>query len=220
MTKKLHLFLLCAFALLFGSASAQNYVKVTSAPADWSGDYLIVYEDGSVALNGGLTDKLDKVANTVEVNIANDKIEATDAMKAAQITIVNNGDNYTLQSASGFYFGQTSNANGLASSKTTQYTNTLSLNEDGTVNVISSGGAYLRYNFSKDQTRFRYYKSSTYTQQKAITLYKYEDAEGAVTVTAPSIKGKKTFVETLSVTLVAGEGAEVRYTLDGTTPIN
>ena len=218
MTKKLHLFLLCTFALLFGSASAQNYVKVTSAPADWSGDYLIVYEDGSVALNGGLTDKLDKVANTVEVNIANDKIEATDAMKAAQITIVNNGDNYTLQSASGFYFGQTSNANGLASSKTTKYTNTLSLNEDGTVNVISSGGAYLRYNFSKDQTRFRYYKSSTYTQQKAITLYKYEDAEGAVTVTAPSIKGKKTFVETLSVTLVAGEGAEVRYTLDGTTP--
>ncbi|MBQ5826717.1 MAG: chitobiase/beta-hexosaminidase C-terminal domain-containing protein [Bacteroidaceae bacterium] len=218
MTKKLHLFLLCAFALLFGSVSAQNYVKVTSAPADWSGDYLIVYEDGSVALNGGLTDKLDKVANTVEVNIANDKIEATDAMKAAQITIVNNGDNYTLQSASGFYFGQTSNANGLASSKTTKYTNTLSLNEDGTVNVISSGGAYLRYNFSKDQTRFRYYKSSTYTQQKAITLYKYEDAEGAVTVTAPSIKGKKTFVETLSVTLVAGEGAEVRYTLDGTTP--
>ncbi len=218
MTKKLHLFLLCAFALLFGSASAQNYVKVTSAPADWSGDYLIVYEDGSVALNGGLTDKLDKVANTVEVNIANDKIEATDAMKAAQITIVNNGDNNTLQSASGFYFGQTSNANGLASSKTTKYTNTLSLNEDGTVNVISSGGAYLRYNFSKDQTRFRYYKSSTYTQQKAITLYKYEDAEGTVTVTAPSIKGKKTFVETLSVTLVAGEGAEVRYTLDGTTP--
>lgn len=218
MTKKLHLFLLCAFALLFGSVSAQNYVKVTSAPADWSGDYLIVYEDGSVALNGGLTDKLDKVANTVEVNIANDKIEATDAMKAAQITIVNNGDNYTLQSASGFYFGQTSNANGLASSKTTQYTNTLSLNADGTVNVISSGGAYLRYNFSKDQTRFRYYKSSTYTQQKAITLYKYEDAEGTVTVTAPSIKGKKTFVETLSVTLVAGEGAEVRYTLDGTTP--
>ena len=34
---------------------AQSYVKVTTAPADWEGDYLIVYETNSVAFNGGLS---------------------------------------------------------------------------------------------------------------------------------------------------------------------
>lgn len=218
MMKSLRTLLLCTFSLLFSGMSAQNYVKVTSEPADWSGDYLIVYEDGSLALNGGLSDNLDAVSNYVEVNIANEKIAATDAMKAAQVTIEKDGDNYTLQSASGLYFGQTSNKNGLLSNASTKYANTLSLNEDGSVNVVS-GGAYLRYNATANQTRFRYYKSSTYTAQKAISLYKYEEAAGVVTVTAPAIKGKKTFVETVSVTLTAAEGAKICYTLDGTDPV-
>ena len=146
-----------------------HYVKVTSAPTDWSGTYLIVYESGNVAFDGGLQ-ALDAVGNTVNVNISDNKIEADDATNAASFTINASGH---IQSASGYYIGQTSNANGLKSNKTTKYTNTLSLDSNGTVNIVS-GGAYLRYNAASDQTRFRYYKSSSYTNQKAIALYKLQ----------------------------------------------
>lgn len=151
------------------NTETKYYVKVTSAPTDWSGTYLIVYEDGKIAFDGSLT-TFDAVKNTVAVTIKDGKIEATDAMKASQFTINASGH---ILSASGYYIGQTSNANGLKSNKTTTYTNTFSLNTDGTVNVIS-GGAYLRYNATSGQERFRYYKSSTYTGQEAIVLYKLQ----------------------------------------------
>lgn len=151
------------------NTETKYYVKVTSAPTDWSGTYLIVYEDGKIAFDGNLT-TLDAVKNTVDVTIEDGKIEATDAMKARQFTINASGH---IQSASGYYIGQTSDTNGLKSNKTTSYTNTFSLNTDGTVNVVS-GGAYLRYNATSGQERFRYYKSSSYTGQEAISLYKLQ----------------------------------------------
>ena len=40
----------------------ETYEKVTSAPSDWSGEYLIVYEGGKVAFNGNLT-SLDAASN-------------------------------------------------------------------------------------------------------------------------------------------------------------
>lgn len=154
-----------------GSGSTTKYyVKVTSQPADWNGTYLIVYETGKVAFDGSRT-TLDAVGNKKAVTITDSKIEATDEMKAISFEI--KGGN-TVQSASGYYIGQTTNANGLKSNKTTTYNHTFSINADGSANLIS-GGAYLRYNSNSDQTRFRYFKSSTYTAQKAIALYKLED---------------------------------------------
>ena len=77
---------------------------------------------------------------------------------------------YTIQSKSGYYIGQTSDANGLQSSTSTSYAHTLSFT-DGAFTAVS-GGAYLRYNSASNQLRFRYYKSGSYTGQKAIQLYK------------------------------------------------
>ena len=171
-------FLLSIFAVMLAvfSVQAQSYVKVTSAPSDWSGDYLIVYEAGKVAFDGSRT-TLDAASNTITVAISNGEIEATDAINKAKFTIAKSGNSYTIKSASGYYVGQSSNANGLKSSKTTTYNNALSINADGSVNFVS-GGAYLRYNASSGQYRFRYYKSSSYTGQKAIALYKYTEAAG------------------------------------------
>lgn len=149
-----------------------SYVKVTSTPSDWSGDYLIVYEAGKVAFDGGL-EKLDAVKNTIAVAISNNEIEANATTNAAKFTIDSNG---CIQSASGFYIGTTSNANTLNTNKTTKYTNTLTVKSNGEVDIKSSGGAYLRYNAASDQCRFRYYKSSSYTNQKAICLYKFVEA--------------------------------------------
>lgn len=148
------------------------YVKVTEAPADWSGTYLIVYEDGLVAFNGGLS-KLDAVANTISVTIDNNAIAASDETNTAAFTIAKSGNGYTVKSASGYYIGQTSNANGMASSTSTTYVNTISINNDSSINFVSSS-AYLRFNAASNQMRFRYYKSSSYSGQKAIQLYKLQ----------------------------------------------
>ena len=81
-------------------AGGTHFVKVTSAPSDWSGTYLIVYETGKLALNGSLS-KLDGAGNYSSVSISNNEIEATDAMKAIAFTVEKSGTSYTIKSASG-----------------------------------------------------------------------------------------------------------------------
>ena len=157
-----------------------KYVKVTSTDALTSGQYLIVYEDGNVAFDGGL-ETLDAASNTISVTIANNEIAVTNATAAAEFTIdVTAG---TIKSASGYYIGRTGDSNGMNSSLTEAYTNTLSIDADGNAVIVSSEGAYLRYNANSGQYRFRYFKSSSYTGQKAIQLYKKVEAEQPITVT-------------------------------------
>ena len=158
---------------------SSSFVKVTSAPSDWSGTYLIVYEAGKVAFNGAAT-SLDSVSNTVTVTINSGKISATDTLKKSTFTIAKSGSSYTIKSASGYYIGSTSDKNNLLSNKTTKYTNTISLNSDGSVHIVSSGKAVLRYNASSGQYRFRYYKSGSYSNQKAICLYQLVETAGTV----------------------------------------
>ena len=50
---------------------AVTYTKVTEAPSDWSGRYLIVYEGGSLAFDGSLS-ALDAVNDYRAVEIEND----------------------------------------------------------------------------------------------------------------------------------------------------
>ncbi len=147
---------------------------MTEDQEDWSGTYLIVYEDAGKVFDGSLT-KFDAVSNYQTFDIVDGKIEATDEVKVVAFTIEKSGDVYTIKSESGYYIGHTANANKLSASESTQYTNTITMNEDGTVNIICSGGGYLRFNagsVAQSGDRFRYYKSSTYTGQKAIALYK------------------------------------------------
>ncbi len=154
------------------------FEKVTSAPSDWSGSYLIVYEAGKVAFNGALT-TFDAVSNTVGITINNGTITVTTTLKDAMFTIAKSGSSYTIKSASGYYIGNTADSNKLNSSTSTKYTNTITLNSDGSVQIVGSGKSVLRYNSASDQLRFRYYKSSTYTAQKAIHLYKLTETAGS-----------------------------------------
>ena len=158
--------------------TGDKYVKVTSTTGLTSGQYLIVYEEGSVAFNGGL-ETLDAVGNTIEVTLNNNAIAVTDATAAAEFTIDMIAG--TIKSASGFYIGQTSDANGMKTSTTEAYENAISIGEDG-ANIVSSS-AHLRYNSASNQTRFRYYKSASYTDQKAIQLYKKEATPTGPTIT-------------------------------------
>ena len=153
-----------------GTSSSGDYEKVASALNEWSGEYLIVCEDENVAFNGGLT-TLDAANNYIPVDISNGTIIANETTNAAKFTIAPTEGGYSIKSASGYYIGNTSNSNNLSSSQSTIYSNSIDYNNNN-INIISSGGSYLRYNSASEQNRFRYYKSSSYTGQKAIQLYK------------------------------------------------
>ena len=152
-----------------GTGGSGNYEKVTTASTDWSGEYLIVYEEASKAFNGGL-ETLDVTSNTISVTIQNQVIASNATTDAAKFTIAEMSGGYSVKAASGKYIGRSSNSNGMNTSDS-PLANTLSI-DNGNVNVVGSGGAYLRYNATSGQERFRYFKSDTYTSQKAIQLYK------------------------------------------------
>ena len=158
-------------AVFAADPTPQTYKKVTQAPEDWSGTYLIVSEGGEAAFDSSLT-KIDVSNNYKTVKIAEGTIKTTETIA---VTIEKMADgNYSIKGANGKYIYQTSDANGLKTgAKATA--NTIALNADGTVDIVS-GGAHLRFNKNSDQMRFRYFKSATYTRQQAITLYKLDAA--------------------------------------------
>ena len=152
-------------------ASDGDYIKVTSAPDDWTGTYLIVYESGSLAMNGGLT-TLDASGNSIAVTITDDKIAANSTNDAASFNIASDDEGgWTIKSKSGYYIGSTKDANELNSSTSISYTNTLSLDVDKNA-VIQGESSIMRYNKTSGQERFRYFKAATYTVQQPIALYK------------------------------------------------
>ena len=147
-----------------------DYVKVTSTDDITDGIYLIVYEDGGLAFNGGLT-TLDATSNTISVTITNNTIAGSETVDAAAFTI--NAEAGSIKSTSGYYIGKTANSNGLNSSKTEVYTNSFEISEGNAI-IKSSGNPTLQYNKNSGQERFRYFTS---TSQQPIALYKKVVAE-------------------------------------------
>ena len=172
MKQKIH-FLLCLLMLFVGATQAEAqtyYEKVTSTAGITSGQYLIVYETGNVAFNGGL-ETLDAVSNTIAVTIKDGKIQASEATEAAEFTI--DTTNGKLKSKSGKYIGVSDNSNGLKQADdATTYTNSFSVDnsKNAVIAAVFSGSTMsLRYNKANNQERFRYYKNAG---QEAIQLYK------------------------------------------------
>ena len=144
------------------------YRKVTSALADYSGEYLIVYENK--ALNGALT-TLDAENNYIDVAIEDNAIKYTEELHNSSFTIEAYSDGYSIKSQSGYYIGNDTSSNKLSSSQTTKFVNYISFNGEQ-VDVISNGH-HLAFNNASNQLRFRYYKSDSSVQSN-ISLYRLE----------------------------------------------
>lgn len=163
------------------STGSGDYVKVTQTPGDWSGTYLIVYEDAGYIFDGSLT-TFDGTSNYQAVTISNHTISAAQGDDYC-FTISPSGNGYAIEGISGKYIGHSSNSNGLTTSATA-LVNRLSLTSGGDANIIGTGGAYLRFNNTSGQNRFRYYKSSTYSNQQPIALYRKDGAAGVTCYTS------------------------------------
>ena len=151
------------------SGGVGGYEKVASTDEITNGDYLIVCENNGVVFNGALT-TLDATGNTVGVTITGNVIASSTELDAALFTITAKTGGYSIKSVSGYYIGNTGDVNALKSSQNDEYVNMISFT-DGNADIVSNS-SHLRYNASSGQTRFRYFKSSTYTNQQAIQLYK------------------------------------------------
>ena len=167
------------------------FVKVTGEQEDWSGDYLIVNEDKSVAFDGSSVQ--DKSGNYKEVTITDQGIEANAATLGIRFTVAPSGGAYTIQGQDGKYIGRSASSNGLDILETPA-TNTIKYYAAGKcIDITGSGSYLLRFNVSYG---FRYYKTGA---QKDIQLYKLngtmpgpvtpEPGEMNVTVTTGSASG-------------------------------
>ena len=141
-----------------------TWEKVTEAQEDWSGQYLIVYEKGSLIMDGSLS-ALDKEGNKVDVTITDGKIVGDYAKYAFTIAPMTGG--WSVQSASGKYISGKSGKNKIITGSTPEL-NTITF-ADGNVK-IASNNTTLQYNAAATNgTRFHYYKSEN---QQPVALYK------------------------------------------------
>ena len=147
-----------------------EYVKLTETLTDYSGEYLIVYEEGSRAFNGGLEESLlNDNDNYISITISDDVIQATDEVENARFIVAKVDGGYSIQSASGLYIGRSADSNGMDIEQT--YNADLVNTFPNCSTIRGKGEADIQYNnntYPSQQNRFRYYASSLNT----IALYK------------------------------------------------
>lgn len=173
------------------------YKKVTSTAEITDGNYLIVYEGAYVAFDGSL-ETLDAKYNNVEVELDDEYATAKEnAAFTINVTGENNGiTTFSIKSYSGkFIGGVNASTNGMTVSDNA-VANTINI-DDNKDAVIVSNGAYMRFNANSDQKWFRYFKSTTYTNQKAIQLYK-EVTPFTLTINSKFTDGNGNYFATIS----------------------
>lgn len=150
-----------------GGESTPKFVKVTSAPADWSGQYLIVFGTNAHAT---LSSK-DLVATVTNLNIDDDEIDSTSDLDKAIMTVAKNGEKYVMTYPDGKYFSMAKNSSGSSASKfdlSFEYTSS-----GVKISGVVSGTTYILYSNSNGGNYFRCYTDKTGTAGYTLpTLYK------------------------------------------------
>lgn len=200
-----------------------SYVQVRNSSEITSGDYMITYDNYSAAMDGSLGPeskgnmKMDQASNYIPVEPRKGRIRNNE-------TNYNSRFNYNgeyLKSASGYNIGRTSNTtNGLNVNNLTA--NKANLTYDTKSHVYGSADPKpeLKFNTTKNVTRFNFYTSETASSQQDITLYKYnENASYDVHLVSIAVSGQR---ESFPINSAFEFGGVITATYsDGTTsPIN
>ncbi len=187
------------------------YIKVLNDQTDWSGEYLIVYENDSVVFDGG-RETLDQAHNVIKnVALNGGVVKAKQSLDAAKIIIEKSGDGYTLKTADGTYIGPLSTGNGITTGTADIHTITL---VDGALTITGSTGKVLTFNSTnnKDNYRFRYYTNA----QKPVALYKHIDANiNSAQVSVGADLSIRYGTEITTAEDLSNYTLEMRFTIDG-----
>lgn len=176
------------------AGETKTYTKVTTAPTDWSGTYIIVYENGAegYASNGtksgytavSITDGKATAKNTTETLV---DFEISKMANEGEYSIqVNGGDN------NGKYIGRTSgNKGGEIFFLDSETANKLSMDGSNVKIECSSPDRTYVLRFNSGSSCFRYYLSG----QQAIQLYKLDTSSTPTEPDVPVHEGKHTYGE-------------------------
>ena len=152
----------------FVQPSSYSYIKVTSQPSDWSGDYLLVYENSTTSAY--VWTGVNATNCYTEKTIANNTIDDGDLVS---ITVASMSGGYSIRvnggTNTGKYISGTSGSNTI-NFQNTATANTLGYESNGI--TITSNTSVMRFNKESNAMLFRYYKSSSYTSQQPVQLYK------------------------------------------------
>lgn len=158
--------------------SEPAYIKIENEQTDWSGTYLIVCESQGVVFDGSRSN-IDSTLNYKKISISNNKIESNNVTDAMTFTISSITNGYSVRSKSGLYIGNTQDKNLIETSTEKAILNTISYNADNGVYIKGSKKATdyaIRYYYSKNGSRFRYY---SYSNSLPIQLYKLNQTSSA-----------------------------------------
>ena len=154
-----------------------TYVKVTSAPADWAGRYLLVLENGA---NAKVWGGKDAAGSYVSATVKDSRIQYASGMAILEVSAISGG--WAVRIAEGWNKG--SYISGSSGSNKTNFGTTPSPNSlefTGGSAKITSNTSVMRFN--KDADMFRYYKSSSYSSQQPVQLYRADSFTPGPTVT-------------------------------------
>jgi endonuclease I len=149
-----------------GSANNGDYAKMATAPTDWSGEYVLLYENS--ATSAYVWTGIDAVNSYEEKTIANASVSG-EGLVSLIIAPMDGGYSIRVNGGTnnGKYIYGTADNNKLNFSNNPM-ANTLAFGTNGV--TITSNTSVMRFN--NNDKRFRYYKSTTYNQQQPVQLYK------------------------------------------------
>ena len=152
-----------------GDDADRYYEKVTSAPADWSGKYLLVNETAAKALSAISTTST-KYGVGTDVAISNEKITATDALTACQVEISNataTSGAYVMMFGGKYLTWTSGNSLNVATEETKNTNWSISLS-DGNAVIVNSQDSSRKIFWNQQSPRFACYDT---TNQSPVQLY-------------------------------------------------
>ena len=205
-------------------SNTPQYEKVTSALADWSGEYLLVCENQNLALSAISTTST-KYGIGAAVTISNGKIMSsttTDSYKLVIAAATGGGSGYTIKLGSNYlYWGS---GNSLATNASE------SDNSRWTITSGATSGNWIITNVKQTtreiwyntlSPRFACYESKTESTAgyAPVQLYKLSSSSAASVATPTFSVAEGTYNAAQSVTIsCATSGVSIYYTTDGSTP--
>ena len=190
------------------------WLLVTDASDLVAGDQIVVAaSEANVALS---TNQKSNNRGQVEVTKSGNSLVINDEVQVITLETGAKTGTYAFNVGNGYLYAASSSSNHLKTETTLSDNSSwvITVTDEGVASVIAQGENtrnVMQYN--ETSSLFACYGSAS---QKPIALYKKTNSEGVVL--APSITGEADFLDKTTVTITAGEGLEVYYTLDGTDP--
>lgn len=183
-----------------GNTGNGDFVKVTSTPSDWSGEYLLVYENNTTS--GYVWTGVDAANCFQEAAITDYSIEDEGFVT---ITLAPMSDGYSIRINGGTNDGKY--IYGHSGSNTIKFGTSAALNtleyESNWVK-ITSNTSVMRFNKAASEMRFRYYKAASYLNNNIESVQLYKKTGGQVAEQSTALaQGWNWWTPTVETTLEA-----------------